>query len=225
MYSECVRCQKLGKECDGPNFVAMPPQELIAWCKERKKHMGLTNAKLAELSGLPQGTVDSLLANSHADFKVGTIQQLLRVLVGGKWLGDPCADPTGTAGAELQEKIRALELEIKHKDETIKDHEDQIKSMTTLITNTNARYTKQIDELQATIRDLNSRHAHSQDFLRDQLRGKNRAVGVLSLLLVICVLVIIGALVVDKLNPDKGFFWLNDLAQLFNSSSPSSPLA
>ena len=207
MYSECVRCQKLGHECDGPNFVAMPPQELIAWCKERKKHLGLTNAKLAELSGLPQGTVDSLLANSHADFKVGTIQQLLRVLVGGKWLGDPCADPTGTAGAELQEKIRTLESEIKHRDEKIRHYEVEL------------------DELKLLIKNTNARHAKSQDFLREQLRGRNKVVGVLSLLLGICLLVIIGALVVDRLNPDKGFFWLGDLAQLFNSSSLGSLLA
>ena len=222
MYSECVRCQKLGHECDGPNFVAMPPQELIAWCKERKKHMGLTNAKLAELTGLPQGTIDSLLANTHADFKFSTIRPLLQVLVGGKWAGDPCADPTGTASAELQEKIRALELEIQHKDKTIQDHEDQIRSMTTLITNTNARYTKQTEELRAMIKDLNSRHAHSQDFLRDQLRGRNKAVVVLSLLLGICLLVIIGALVVDRSDPTKGFFWLS---QILNRSSLGKPLA
>lgn len=207
MYSECVRCQKLGKECDGPNFVAMPPQELIAWCKERKKHLGLTNAKLADLSGLPQGTIDSLLANSHADYKVGTIQKLLQVLVGGKWAGDPCADPTGAASAELQEKIRTLESEIKHRDETIKELRKNNESLQTLVANTNARLTK------------------DKDFLRDQLRGRNKAVGVLSLLLGICLLVIIGALVVDRLNPDKGFFWLGDLAQLFNSSSLHGPFA
>lgn len=225
MYSECVRCQKLGRECDGPNFCAMPPQELIAWCKERKKHMGLTNAKLAELTGMSQGTIDSLLANTHADFKFGTISPLLRVLVGGSWLGDPCADPTGTASAELMDKIRALESEIIHKDKTIRDREEQIAAMTTLITNTNARYTKQTEELRAMIKDQNERHTKSQDFLRDQLRGRNTAVIILSVLLGICVLLIIGALVIDRLNPDIGFFWLDDLARLINSSSQSGPIA
>ena len=207
MYSECVRCQKLGHECDGPNFVAMPPQELIAWCKERKKHLGLTNAKLAEMTGMSQGTIDSLLANTHADFKFGTIGPLLRVLVGGKWAGDPCADPTGTASSELQEKIRTLEADIKHRDEKIQHYEAEL------------------DELKTLIRNTNARHAKSQDFLREQLRGRNKAVGVLSLLLGICLFVIIGALVLDRLNPDKGFFWLGDLAQLFNSSSLRGPLA
>lgn len=219
MYSECVRCPKLGHECDGPNFVAMPPQELIAWCKERKKHMGLTNEKLAELSGLPKGTIDSLLANSHADYKVGTIQKLLQILVGGKWLGDPCADPTGTASMELLEKIRSLEAEIRHKDKTIADHEGQIASMTTLITNTNARYTKQTEELRAMLKAQNERHAESQDFLRDQIRGRNKAVAILSFFLGVCLLVIIGALVIDKLNPDIGFFWLDEFASWLNTSN------
>lgn len=204
MYSECVRCQKLGHECDGPNFVAMPPQELIAWCKERKKHLGLTHAKLAELSGLPQGTVDSLLANSHADYKVGTIQKLLQVLVGGKWLGDPCADPTGTAGAELQEKIRALETDIKHRDEKIRHYEVELEEMKVLIKNTNAR------------------HAESQNFLRDQIRFRNRVIVVIGSLLFVCLAVIIGALAVDKSDPTRGFFWLS---QIFNRSSLIKPFA
>ena len=204
MYSECVRCQKLGHECDGPNFLAMPPHEQIAWCKERKKHMGLTNAKLAEMSDLPQGTVDSLLANTHADFKVGTIQKLLRVLVGGKWLGDPCADPTGAAAAELKEKNRALELEIQHKDKTIQHYEAEL------------------DELKTLVRNNNKRHSETQKFLQDQIRFRNRLIAVIGPLLLIAIAVIIGALVVDRLNPDKGFFWLS---QILNRSSLGRPLA
>ena len=219
MYSECVRCPKLGAACKGPRFSDMSPPELIAWCKERKKHLGLTNAKLAELSGMSPGTIDSLLANSHADFKFGTISPLLQVLVGGKWQGDPCTDLSGTAGAEIKEKIRQLEADLKHKDETIRHYEDQIASMKMLITNTNARYSTQIADLQKSISDANERHALSQDFMREQLRGRNKAVAVLSFFLGVCLLVIIGALVIDKLNPNIGFFWLDEFASWLNTSS------
>ena len=147
------------------------------------------------------GTIDSLLANSHADFKFGTISPLLQVLVGGKWQGDPCTDLNSTAGAEIKEKIRQLEADIRHKEETIRHYEDQISSMKTLITNTNAR------------------HASSQDFLREQLRGRNKAVAVLSFFLGVCLLAIIGALVIDKLNPNIGFFWLDEFASWLNTSS------
>lgn len=201
MYSECVRCPKLGKECDGPKFVAMSPQELVTWCKERKKHLGLTNAKLAELSGMPQGTIDSLLANTHPDFKFGTIRPILQVLVGGRWKDDPCADPTGTVDAEMKERIRQLEAEIRHRDETIRHYEDQIASMKTLITNTNTR------------------HTNSQNFLREQIRGRNKAVAILSVLLGICLLVIIGALIVDRINPDKGFFWLDAVTSFLTTGN------
>lgn len=201
MYSDCIRCQKLGKECDGPNFVAMPPQELIAWCKERKKHLGLTNAKLAELTNMPQGTVDSVLSNSHPDFKFGTIRPILQVLVGGKWLGDPCADPTGSGVVELQERIKRLEADIAWRDDKIQHQAGQIASMQTLITNTNAR------------------HTHSQEFMREQIRSKNKTIAILGTCLGISLFVIIAALVIDKLNPDMGFFWLDGLASLFNSSA------
>ena len=201
MYSDCIRCQKLGKECDGPKFVSMPPQELIAWCKERKKHLGLTNAKIAELTNMPQGTVDSVLSNSHPDFKFGTIRPILQVLVGGEWLCDPCVDPTGTGVAQLKEHIRHLESEIAWRDDRITHYKGQVESMQTLIANTNAR------------------HAHSQEFLREQIRSRNKAVAVLGTCLGICLLVIIAALVMDKLNPDMGFFWLDGLASLFNSST------
>lgn len=201
MYSDCIRCQKLGKECDGPNFVAMPPQELIAWCKERKKHLGLTNAKLAELTNMPQGTVDSLLSNSHPDFKFGTIRPLLQVLVGGQWLGDPCADPTGSGVSELQKRIKELEAEIAWRDDKLQHYKGQLDSMQTLVTNNNARLTK------------------DKDFLREQIRSKNKAIATLSVFLGICILVIIAALVMDKLNPDMGFFWLDGLASLFNRTT------
>ena len=216
MYSECIRCPKLGTSCDGPNFAAMQPQQLIAWCKERKKHMGLTNAKLAELSGMSQGTVDSLLANSHADFKFGTIGPMLQVLVGGQWLGDPCADPTGSGDAELIERVKELEAGIAWRDDKIQHYKGQLDSMQTLITNTNARYTKQTEELRAMLKDQSERHAQSQDFLRDQIKNRNTAVKILTFATVLGWGLIIAALVIDKLNPHLGFFW-RDLASMFNT--------
>lgn len=189
MHLQCVRCPKLGKECDGPKFVSMSPQELVAWCKERKKHMGLTNEKLAEMSGMSKGTIDGFLANSHPDFKFSTVRPLLQVLVGGRWKDDPC--PVQEAESVAVERVRQLETEIRYKEETIHHYEEQIASMKTLIANTNAR------------------HTNSQNFLREQIRGRNKAVAILSVLLGICLLVIIGALIVDRINPDKGFFWLD----------------
>lgn len=199
MYIECVRCPKLGKTCDGPNFVAMSPLELIDWCKERKKHLGLTNAALAEMSNMPQGTIDSLLSKSHPDFKYGTIRPLLQALVGGEWQGDPCPDPTNSQQAELLERIRHLEAEVAHRDDKIAILTQENAAMQTLIANTNKR------------------HTDSQNFLREQLRGRNKAVVILSILLGISLLAIISALIVDRINPDIGFFWLDTVSNWLHS--------
>lgn len=200
MYLKCLTCPELGTTCDGPNFLAMTPQQLVSWCKERKKRLGLTNARLAELSGMPQGTIDSLLANGHADFKFGTIRPLLQVLVGGDWSGDPCpgaSDEREKELKELKEKIAKLESGIEWRDKEIASLKQDNDDKRTLIANTNAR------------------HAKSSDFLRDQIRFRNRVITVIGTLLGLSLAVIIGALIVDYLNRHIGFIWVDKLSQLF----------
>lgn len=113
MYLECLSCPKLGVYCDGPNFVAMSAIELMEWCKARKKHLGLSNAKLSELSNMPKGTVDRLFAGHHLDFKYETVRPMLKVLVGGKFNGDPCPNPEDHTAELLQENAK-LKDEYKH---------------------------------------------------------------------------------------------------------------
>ena len=48
----------------------------------------------------------------------------------------------------------------------------------------------------------------------DFLRRKDRTITILAALLGVSVLAIIGALLVDMLNPEVGFFWLDRLAAL-----------
>ena len=201
MYLECVSCPKLGETCDGPNFYAMTPTQLIAWCKERKKFRGLTNEKIADMCQMPKGTVDSLLSNKHPDFKFGTIAPILKVLTGGDWTGAPCPGASDEQQAEikeLREKINKLEAGIEWRDEKIgllkKDNED----LRTLIANTNAR------------------HAKSQDFLRDQIRYRNKAIAIMGAVLGVAIAVIIGALIIDRMNSDIGFIWVDRLSQLFH---------
>lgn len=53
------------------------------------------------------------------------------------------------------------------------------------------------------------------DERRDFIYRKDRIIAALAIALALSLLVIIGALVVDKINPDMGFFWLNDVAAHF----------
>ncbi len=193
MYSECVTCPKLGVSCDGPNFVAMPAAELMAWCKARKAYLGLSNQKLAELANMSKGTVDGLLANAHADFRYESIRPMLKVLIGGDWNGVPCPDPTASERAAYEEKIHQLEKEMQWRDENIARLEKTNASLETLVANTNARYTK------------------DKDFLRSEMKQKNITIIILAALFGLCLTVIVAALIVDYLNNNKGFFWLSNL--------------
>lgn len=65
-----------------PNIEDMNSREIIEWVKQRKQMIGISNAKLAELSGVPIGTVDRLLAGKYTEFRYSTIQPILIVLLG-----------------------------------------------------------------------------------------------------------------------------------------------
>lgn len=199
MHSECVNCPKLGISCI-PNFAAMTVAELVNWCKLRKTYLGLSNTRIAELANMSKGTVDGLFASSHSDFRYETIRPVLKVLVGGDWSGDACPEPTADERAkyealihEQQEKMKALEDAVQWRDDKIQHLTRNNDSMQTLITNTNARHTK------------------DKDFLSEQIRSKNKTIAILSTFLGLALLVIIAALVIDRLNGDMGFFWLDSM--------------
>lgn len=112
MYRECITCPRLGVTCDGPNFVALPAAELLEWCKLRKVHLKMSNAKLAELSGMPKGTLDGLFSGDRHDFRYESIRPVVKALVGIDWASNPCADPHDPAADEhLKNTIKVLESE------------------------------------------------------------------------------------------------------------------
>ena len=119
MYKECIYCPKLGTSCPGPKFFEMTAHDLIAWIKERKAHLKMSNARIAELANMSKGTVDSLLTESRTDFRYETIRPILKVLVGGEWVGGPCPDPTSSERAQMLEKVRTLEMSVQWRDEKI----------------------------------------------------------------------------------------------------------
>ena len=198
MYENCLQCKKLGSPCDGPNFLAMNTAELVEWCNARRKQLSLTYDRIAELTNLSKGTVSGFFNATHADYRLETIRPILKLLVGGEWGDSPCADPTDTERAGYEARIAHLEGEIAWRDDKIQHLTRNGEAMQTLITNTNARNEK------------------DKAFQR-------KAIVILSVLLAICLLVIIAALIVDRLNGDIGFFWLeslfkpNGIIEVFNS--------
>lgn len=194
MYEECLECLKIGKACDGPNFFAMSTPELLAWCKARKAALHLSNARLAELSDMPKGTIDRLFAGEHVDFRYETIRPLLKALTGGEWKGLPCAEPP--ADNDLQKKVQELEAEIRWRDDKIQHYADQNK------------------RLQDQAKDDQEKHDKEVEFLRGESKRKNTVITVLGIVAALAVLYIAVITIIDRLDPSRGYWWMESTLRL-----------
>lgn len=187
-YEKCLTCKQLGDTCDGPNFITMETSELGLWCNELRKHKPwMTYDWIHNETGVSKSAVHGFLTGAHADYRRETFRPIVKCIIGGKWTDNPCGNISNTEKAAYEDRIKELEklldYEVRWRDDKIAHLQKNNASMEMLITNTNARLTK------------------DKDFLR-------KIIVVLGISLGICLLVIITALVVDKLDPSKGFFWL-----------------
>lgn len=92
-FEKCLHCQAIKeRKCGGPNFMAMSTKGVVEWAIKYQKLHGISNAQLAEWSGIPKGTIDGM--KYRDDVRHDTIYRILQALiegVGGKWGGEPCA--------------------------------------------------------------------------------------------------------------------------------------
>lgn len=114
-FEKCLTCPAIKEQrCAGPNYMAMSTKELVEWGNAYQKLHGITNAKLAEQSGVPKGTIDGI--SRRSDVRHDTIYHLIKALIemtGGKWGGEPCA-AVSDSSAEQQAEIVRLTLELAH---------------------------------------------------------------------------------------------------------------
>lgn len=61
-------------------IVEMDTPQLFDWLKEAKKLRGLTNKNIAEATGVPQGTIDRIMAGKHTEVKRSTLQPITAYL-------------------------------------------------------------------------------------------------------------------------------------------------
>ena len=200
VFNECLTCAKLGVSCDGANFSSISVYELLEWCKEKKRLLGWSNAKLAEKSGMPIGTIAGLMAGTRKDVKHDTIAPLLKALVGGQWHGIPCANP-GDKGLH----------------ETIAQQEKNIEQLNADNEKLKAELEKAIIEKDAIADKVRAESREHLEDLRKYNRNKVKAILVLAVLLFASLLVIIGGLIIDRSDPSRGFFWLDSDVQYFDS--------
>lgn len=117
MPERCLNCRHSGKDCI-PHLMALAATDLIAWCKDRKKQLDLSNADIAERSNVPKGTVDRIFGKEvFTEFRFSTIQPIIRVLTGCKMEDLDCMNQTTPDQALLNtiekqnDYIKSLEKE------------------------------------------------------------------------------------------------------------------
>ena len=188
-YEKCLTCEDLGKECDGPNFLAMDTIEMGQWCNDKRKQIpGMTYDKIAAETGISKSAIHGFLTGAHSDYRVETIRSIVRVITGGKWDDNPCGNLSNSEKAKYEEDMRHLESEIKWRDDKIQH-----------ILTENAT-------LRANVADVVQINKERYEFIK----RKDRIIALLGSLLAVTLLVIITALIVDFLNHNIGFFWLHE---------------
>lgn len=192
MFENCLYCDHSGKDC--VQFVmALQLHDIITWCRERKEKLGITNAKIAELTNIPKGTVDRMFSESEklTDFRFSTVQPVVMVLA-------------GVADGDISCESHTIDAETRRKTERLEQD--------------NARLTQHLEELKAN-------HRAEMDFLKRQLEheqatseSRKKAFYIVAIALGITLSIIIIALIIDKLNPNIGFFWLDKVSTMFGEN-------
>ena len=199
-YNACLNCAFIGKRCDGPNFLAMDIPRLAEWCRLRKEYLyghdpKWTNAYIADKAMVSKASIDKFFSGKSEDIKATTLSLILRVLVNGSWGEYPCAmEALNISDSELKARLEKAESECDRLRHIIDTEEDKLKFIASQI---------EIKDKQNA--DLNLRMAERTDFLK----RKDKAIGILISVLTVSIAFIIIGLIMDIIDPEAGFFWLN----------------
>ncbi len=63
------------------NVMTLNPHELIDWCNSRRKEMGISKAKLSEMTNVPESTLDRILSGKNPEFRYSTVQPIIHLLL------------------------------------------------------------------------------------------------------------------------------------------------
>lgn len=198
-FNQCFKCEYLRNGCSGPNLSVMTVERACEFLQICRQQLGYSYQKVADLSMLSIITVKRILTGQIKDPGFLTMQALSFVLVSDPKGKHPCAmhlvnEETQNAVAARKEAQAALAR---------KDQEfEQLRQ--------NDR--EKIDFLKQQVGFKETQMLEKDRLLHERydfLKRKDRTLALLGVMLAVCLLVIIGALVIDKVNPDVGFFWVH----------------
>lgn len=132
-----------------PDILSLNSKDLIDWCNQRKKEMHISNAKLANMTGVPKGTIDRILTGKNLEFRYSTVQPIIKLLIG---IDEDT--PTNESSDYYAETIDGYKLIIKNKNQIIKEQETAYNTLLTekeYVKNCCAEKQKMIEKLQSHI--------------------------------------------------------------------------
>lgn len=202
-YDICLQCPFMNESCDGPNILAMTNERWVEWANRRASQMDLTRAQIADASGIPISTINTVMSGRTKDMRHSTMRDLTKVLIGGCWGQYPCHFASLLINGQPLEDESDSVIEINHlreqvallkeeKREAAENHKRQIEFLKERL----AKRDHQIDVQETQITDENQ-----------TIKRKDRIISVLVVLVVLLLSIIIIALIVDRANPNVGFFW------------------
>lgn len=200
-YEKCLSCNQLGANCDGPNLLMLDGVELGQWMNElRKRRPGMTYDRTSAGAGVSKTAVYNFLTGTHPDCRLDTVRPVAKLLIGGDCDDNPCGNVSNSEKAAYEERIHQYEAEIAWRNDKIQHLSDNYNSLTTLVANTNKRH----DETKQS-------YENELAFLRKEIKRKNKFMTAMTILFVLAALYIIAMLIIDRLDPSKGYFWIESL--------------
>lgn len=186
MRKKCIDCAHRATDC-AQGLMTLPLKELLAWCKETKKRVGITNTKISEMTGIPIGTLERIMAGKVEDAKFSTIQPIVASLLQFT-PGVTCPDDDALSAAHLRQRLTEL-TRVESEKEKLEQHlahlrEDHAKELETVHADTQQRTTYLKGRLEAA-------ETRSTRLLRALI-----ALGIFDILI----------LAYDYVNPAIGFF-------------------
>ncbi len=150
-----------------PNIMSLNPQDLVAWCKMRKKSLELSNQKLSEQSGVPVGTIDRIMSGNYPEFKYSSIQPLIKVLLR---IDDktPLPNENDEKQSEYYETIEGYKLVMENKNHMIAEMSRNYESLIRQV-----EFLKQENLNKQKMLDSLNCHVSWMESVIDELRGKS----------------------------------------------------
>lgn len=204
MNLKCQNCPKAGTHCSHQRLLGRSSQELLELCKAKAKAKGWSHERVAREADISVGTVSNYFSGKHQGCNYDTLCRLVWVLF------DDAND--FECPSTLQDTIAQQVATISEQNEIIARQEATIQALE----QKNTELSTHMEKLE---------HLHQEIFEEERasdqkiIRNMRRALRLFIALFVISFLIIVAGLVIDYLHSGIGFFWLDHLREIFDTSA------